>query len=82
MKLRQNYEINAHGEFSVYGPSHWAALAVFAAGAVAVVWLGRRQTERQARVFDERPYVGERAPVPAGLSRRNQAASAASLYAG
>lgn len=51
MKLRQNCEINAHGEFSVYGPSHWAALAVFVAGAVAVVWLGRRQTERQARVF-------------------------------
>ncbi len=51
MKLRQNCEINAYGEFSVYGPSHWAALAVFAAGAVAVVWLGRRQTERQARIF-------------------------------
>ncbi len=35
----------------MYGPSHWVALAVFAAGAVAVVWLGRRQTERQARIF-------------------------------
>jgi hypothetical integral membrane protein (TIGR02206 family) len=51
VKLRQNCEINAYGEFSVYGPSHWAALAVFATGAVAVVWLGRRQAERQARVF-------------------------------
>ncbi|MGZ5378069.1 MAG: YwaF family protein [Mycobacterium sp.] len=49
--MRQNCEINAQGEFSVYGPSHWVALAVFAAGAVAVVWLGRRQTERQARIF-------------------------------
>ncbi|MGV0814492.1 TIGR02206 family membrane protein [Mycolicibacterium boenickei] len=37
--------------FTVYGPSHWAAIAVFVAGAVLLVWLGRRQTERQSRVF-------------------------------
>jgi len=47
----QNYGIGTQGEFSAYGPSHWAALTVFVAGAVAVVWLGRRQSERQARVF-------------------------------
>ena len=47
----QNCCITAQGEFTVYGPSHWAVLVVFAAGAVALVWLGRRQTESQARLF-------------------------------
>lgn len=37
--------------FSTYGPSHWAAMAVFAAGAAALVWIGRRQTDAQARRF-------------------------------
>lgn len=37
--------------FTAYGPSHWAAIAVFVVGAVLVVWLGRHQTERQSRVF-------------------------------
>lgn len=37
--------------FSAYGPSYWACIAVFAVGAVALVWLGRRQTDRQARRF-------------------------------
>ena len=36
-------------EFSAYGPSHWGAIAVFAIGAVLLVWIGRRQTESQAR---------------------------------
>ena len=35
--------------FEQYGPSHWAVIAVFAIGAVALVWTGRRQTEHQAR---------------------------------
>ena len=35
--------------FSAYGPSHWAVLAVFAIGSAALVWIGRRQTESQAR---------------------------------
>ncbi|WP_210085683.1 TIGR02206 family membrane protein [Mycobacterium sp. OAE908] len=35
--------------FEQYGPSHWAVIAVFAVGAVALVWTGRRQTEQQAR---------------------------------
>jgi len=36
-------------EFSAYGPSHWAVIAVFAVGAVVLVWVGRRQTKRQGR---------------------------------
>lgn len=38
-------------QFTAYGPSHWAAITVFVVGAVLVVWLGRRQTEHQSRVF-------------------------------
>lgn len=38
-------------QFTVYGPSHWAAIAVFAVGAVLLVWLGRRQTEQQSRTL-------------------------------
>lgn len=34
-----------------YGPSHLAVLAVFAVGAALLVWIGRRQTEAQARMF-------------------------------
>jgi len=37
------------GKFTAYGPSHWAVIAVFAVGAVLLVWNGRRQTEQQAR---------------------------------
>lgn len=36
-------------QFSAYGPSYWAAIAVFVVGAVLLVWIGRRQTETQAR---------------------------------
>jgi|GEM_PF-2521170 hypothetical integral membrane protein (TIGR02206 family) len=36
-------------EFSAYGPSHWVAIGVFAIGAALLVWIGRRQTESQAR---------------------------------
>jgi hypothetical integral membrane protein (TIGR02206 family) len=32
-----------------YGPSYWAAIAVFVVGAVVLVWTGRRQNEAQAR---------------------------------
>ena len=32
-----------------YGPSYWAAIAVFVVGAALLVWTGRRQTEAQAR---------------------------------
>jgi hypothetical integral membrane protein (TIGR02206 family) len=38
-------------EFVAYGPSYWAVIAVFAIGAVLLVWLGRRQTEQQARLL-------------------------------
>ena len=40
----------AHQQFAMYGPSHWAVLAVFAIGAALLVWAGRRQTEAQARL--------------------------------
>jgi hypothetical integral membrane protein (TIGR02206 family) len=36
-------------DFEQYGPSHWGVIAVFIVGAVVLVWVGRRQTERQAR---------------------------------
>ena len=38
-------------QFTAYGPSHWAVLAVFAIGAVVFVWVGRRQTAQQARLL-------------------------------
>jgi hypothetical integral membrane protein (TIGR02206 family) len=36
-------------QFSAYGPSHWAVIALFVIGALALVWVGRMQTEQQAR---------------------------------
>jgi len=41
----------AQRQFTAYGPSYWSAIAVFVIVAVVLVWLGRRQTERQARVL-------------------------------
>ena len=41
--------ISATRQFSAYGPSHWIVLVVFAFGSAALVWIGRRQTESQAR---------------------------------
>ena len=41
----------AQREFSAYGPSHWAVLGVFVIGAALLVWIGRRQTESQARLL-------------------------------
>jgi hypothetical integral membrane protein (TIGR02206 family) len=35
----------------VYGPSHWAVLAVFLLGALLLVCIGRRQTGAQARML-------------------------------
>lgn len=53
--MRDNAElvalISASRQFSAYGPSHWAMLAVFAIGSAALVWIGRRQTEPQARLL-------------------------------
>jgi hypothetical integral membrane protein (TIGR02206 family) len=43
--------ISAMQEFKPFGPSHWAALTVFAIGAAALVWIGHRQTESQARLL-------------------------------
>jgi len=43
--------LSAQREFTAYGPSHWVVIAVFAIGAALLVWVGRRQTESQARVL-------------------------------
>jgi hypothetical integral membrane protein (TIGR02206 family) len=42
---------SAQREFTAYGPSHLIVLAIFAVGAVLLVWIGRRQTESQARLL-------------------------------
>jgi hypothetical integral membrane protein (TIGR02206 family) len=44
-------QLSAHREFVAYGPSHWVVLIVFVIGAVLLVWVGRRQTEPQARIL-------------------------------
>ncbi|WP_102143915.1 TIGR02206 family membrane protein [Mycobacterium hubeiense] len=41
----------AQQQFTAYGPSYWGAIAVFAIGSVVLVWVGRRQTEAQARLL-------------------------------
>jgi hypothetical integral membrane protein (TIGR02206 family) len=43
--------ISAQRQFSAYGPSHLVVLGLFVIGAVALVWLGRHQTESQARLL-------------------------------
>jgi hypothetical integral membrane protein (TIGR02206 family) len=43
----------AYHEFKAYGPSHLVVLAVFAIGAALLIWIGRRQTESQARLFGQ-----------------------------
>lgn len=44
--------LQAERTFSPYGPSHWAVLVLIAVGAVALVWLGRRQRgTRSGQVF-------------------------------
>ena len=35
-------------QFSAYGPSYWAVIAVFVIGSGVLVWIGRKQTEAQA----------------------------------
>jgi hypothetical integral membrane protein (TIGR02206 family) len=40
---------SAQPEFSAYGLSHWAVIALFVVGSVFLIWAGRRQTEVQAR---------------------------------
>lgn len=49
--LADSAPIAATRQFSAYGPSHLAVLVVFAIGSAALVWIGRRQTEAQARLF-------------------------------
>jgi hypothetical integral membrane protein (TIGR02206 family) len=40
--------IAATRQFSAFGPSHLTVLVLFAIGAAALVWIGRRQTESQS----------------------------------
>jgi hypothetical integral membrane protein (TIGR02206 family) len=42
---------SAYREFSAYGPSHLVVLAIFAVGAALLVWIGRTQTETQAKIL-------------------------------
>ncbi|WP_414687843.1 TIGR02206 family membrane protein [Mycobacterium sp.] len=39
----------AQRQFTAYGPSYWVVIAVFAIGSALLVWIGRSQTESQAR---------------------------------
>ena len=39
----------AQRTFEQYGLSHWGVIAVFVVGAALLVWVGRKQTEPQAR---------------------------------
>jgi hypothetical integral membrane protein (TIGR02206 family) len=41
--------ISATRQFCAYGLSHWTVLVIFAIGSAALIWIGRRQTESQAR---------------------------------
>ena len=41
--------LSAQREFTAYGPSYWAVMAVFAIGSGLLIWVGRSQTESQAR---------------------------------
>lgn len=49
--LADSAPISATRQFSAYGPSHLTVLVLFAIGSAALVWIGRRQTESQARLF-------------------------------
>jgi hypothetical integral membrane protein (TIGR02206 family) len=51
MAAADSAPISATGQFSAYGPSHLAMLVIFAIGSAALVWIGRRQTESQARTL-------------------------------
>jgi hypothetical integral membrane protein (TIGR02206 family) len=44
-------QIPATRQFFAYGPSHLVVLVLFAIGSAALVWIGHRQTESQARHF-------------------------------
>jgi len=57
--------IAAQREFTAYGPSHLAVLGLFAIGAVLLVWIGRRQTESQARILGRYPGGSD----PGGVHR-------------
>jgi hypothetical integral membrane protein (TIGR02206 family) len=43
--------VSATRQFAAFSPSHLTVLVVFALGSAALVWIGRRQNESQARLF-------------------------------
>jgi hypothetical integral membrane protein (TIGR02206 family) len=43
--------VSAAQEFAPFGPSHVGALVIFVVGIVVLIWLGRRQSDEQARRF-------------------------------
>jgi hypothetical integral membrane protein (TIGR02206 family) len=43
--------VSATRQFAAFSPSHWTVLVTFALGSAALVWIGRRQNESQARLF-------------------------------
>jgi hypothetical protein len=43
--------IAATRQFSAFGPSHLTVLVVFVIASAALVWIGRRQTQSQARLL-------------------------------
>src|ERR1700739_4605653 len=43
--------ISATRQYSAFGPSHWTVLVAFALGSAALVWIGTRQPEPQARLL-------------------------------
>jgi hypothetical integral membrane protein (TIGR02206 family) len=49
MAAADSAPISAAQRFSAYGSSHLTMLVVFAIGSAALVWIGRRQTQSQAR---------------------------------
>lgn len=48
--------LSAQREFTAYGLSHWIVLAVFAVGAVSVVWIGRTHRNAHAARFFSRIF--------------------------
>jgi hypothetical integral membrane protein (TIGR02206 family) len=43
--------LDTQRQFTAYGPSYWGAIVVFVVGAALLVWVGRRQTDAQARLL-------------------------------
>jgi hypothetical integral membrane protein (TIGR02206 family) len=51
MAAGDSAQTSTTGWFSAYGTSHLTVLAIFAIGSAALIWIGRRQSEAQARIL-------------------------------